>query len=375
MVKEHPQLRAGHFCGKYKVTKHIGSGGFGEIYHVEEKEEKKNYAMKIEYLRTQRTSLDVEIEILKKLSDSTFFPKLVDDGQTSNIRYYVMELLGPSLQVMKHANPKKAFTMLTVLKIGYSSLLAIEDFHKRGFIHRDIKPGNFLIRNKGEYPIVLIDFGLCRCYRDKDGKHLPAREDPGFTGTCRYASVNAHKYNELSRRDDLISWIYTLVELADGKLPWPGTKNREQTQEMKNTISASVLLHSFTDEILDIYRSIRALKYDEDPNYDLYKKNLLIAIKDEEKNTKKNDYDWFYWSKEKLDEISPITFCGENHKSLSESLESTKAVVGPPAKPFNPPNQIYNQNIKVVRKVAPKAPPNMEPESPPKNDFFNCCLL
>ena len=55
---------------------------------------------------------------------------------------------------------------------------------------------------------------------------MQARDDVGFRGTARYASLHAHAGDELSRRDDLWSLFYSLVEFLRGKLPWRKEKDR-----------------------------------------------------------------------------------------------------------------------------------------------------
>lgn len=63
---------------------------------------------------------------------------------------------------------------------------------------------------------VLIDFGLARKYLGEDGAHMAARSDTSFRGSTTYASVHAHRNEDLSRRDDLWSWFYMLLELVEG---------------------------------------------------------------------------------------------------------------------------------------------------------------
>ena len=70
----------------------------------------------------------------------------------------------------------------------------IEFIHTRNFIHRDIKPDNFLmgLGKKGNL-VYIIDFGLAKKYRDnRNHIHIPYRENKNLTGTARYASINTH---------------------------------------------------------------------------------------------------------------------------------------------------------------------------------------
>ena len=69
----------------------------------------------------------------------------------------------------------------------------IQYIQEKGYIHRDIKPDNFVIgRGKNAKRIYLIDFGLAKKYTNKDGSHIPYRDNKNLTGTARYASLNTH---------------------------------------------------------------------------------------------------------------------------------------------------------------------------------------
>ena len=70
----------------------------------------------------------------------------------------------------------------------------LEFLHNNHFIHRDMKPDNFLIGHGKKANIIhVIDFGLAKRYRDpKTGEHIPYKDNKSLTGTARYASVNAH---------------------------------------------------------------------------------------------------------------------------------------------------------------------------------------
>uniref|UniRef100_A0A915IJF6 Protein kinase domain-containing protein n=1 Tax=Romanomermis culicivorax TaxID=13658 RepID=A0A915IJF6_ROMCU len=112
------------------------------------------------------------------------------------------------------------------------------------FIHRDIKPSNFAI---GRLPrdvrtVYILDFGLVRSYMTSTGEIRPPRDRVGFRGTVRYAALNAHLCKELSRADDLWSWLYMIAEMFIGELPWRNETDRDRVGRMKQTIPRHKLL-------------------------------------------------------------------------------------------------------------------------------------
>lgn len=122
----------------------------------------------------------------------------------------------------------------------------------------------------------MIDFGLAKKYRDKRVKHIRFRqmENREITGTTRYASVNAHKGMELSRRDDLESVGYVLLYFCKGSLPWQGLQARNDQErytlitEKKLSISVERLCRELPDEFKDYLNYCKGLQFDEEPDYE-----------------------------------------------------------------------------------------------------------
>ena len=165
-----------------------------------------------------------ELKVLQRLQGCNPVCTLIDSGSENGLHFFVMQLLGRNLAetIQRDYGGSAPLTDVKVLATGL--LNALEGFHKEGFIHRDVKPANFALEASTVSPIdglwKLIDFGLARQYIDEKKEILPARKDAGFRGSTTYASLNAHKDEDLGRRDDIWSWFYMVVEMIEGTLPW-----------------------------------------------------------------------------------------------------------------------------------------------------------
>ena len=135
-----------------------------------------------------------------------------------------MDLFGQSLEDIFVAHGRK-FTLKTTIMLGYQMIERIEFIHGRNFIHRDIKPDNFVIgRGKKASKLYMIDFGLAKKYILKDGTHIPYRDNKNSTGTARYTSLNTHLGIEQGRRDDVEGIANVLLYFVRGSLPWQNLK-------------------------------------------------------------------------------------------------------------------------------------------------------
>ena len=124
------------------VNKQLGKGGFGQLYLGRNIRDNTLIAIKVEE-QVQRSHLTMEFQILKEIQGEGI-PKVyrLHNGHKHN--YLLMQLLGKSLDKLFSETNRK-FSIKTVSQIGYQMVQRIEYVHSKGYIHRDIKPGNFLI--------------------------------------------------------------------------------------------------------------------------------------------------------------------------------------------------------------------------------------
>ncbi|KAF5292434.1 hypothetical protein FQA39_LY13981 [Lamprigera yunnana] len=205
-------------------------------------------------------------------------------GQEKEYNVLVMDLLGPSLEDLFNFCNRR-FTIKTVLMLADQMITRIEYVHCKSFIHRDIKPDNFLM-GIGRHcnKLFLIDFGLAKKYRDSRTRcHIGYREDKNLTGTARYASINAHLGIEQSRRDDMESLGYVLMYFNRGCLPWQGLKaatkkqKYEKISEKKMSTPVEVLCKGFPAEFSMYLNYCRGLRFEESPDY-MYLRQLFRIL-------------------------------------------------------------------------------------------------
>jgi casein kinase 1 len=266
------ELRVG---GKYRLGRKIGSGSFGDIYLGTNINTAEEVAIKLESVKTRHPQLAYEYKVYRILAGGVGIPNVRWFGREGDFNVMVMDILGPSLEDLFNFCSRK-FTLKTVLMLADQMLARIEYVHTKNFIHRDLKPDNFLIglgRRKLNQ-IYIIDFGLAKRYRDpRTHRHIAYVEGKSLTGTARYASINTHLGIEQSRRDDLESLGYVLMYFNRGQLPWQGLKANTKKEkynriaEKKMSTPVEILCKHFPTEFATYLNYCRALRFDDKPDY------------------------------------------------------------------------------------------------------------
>jgi casein kinase 1 delta len=265
------ELRVGN---RYRLGRKIGSGSFGDIYLGTDITTAEEVAIKLECVKTKHPQLHIEGKIYKMMHSGVGIPTIKWSGTEGEYNVLVMELLGPSLEDLFNFCSRR-FSLKTVLLLADQMISRVEYIHSKNFIHRDVKPDNFLmgLGKKGNL-VYIIDFGLAKKYRDaRTHQHIAYRENKNLTGTARYASINTHLGIEQSRRDDMESEGYVMMYFLRGSLPWQGLKaatkkqKYERISEKKMSTSVEELCKGHPSEFVTYLNFCRSLRFEDKPDY------------------------------------------------------------------------------------------------------------
>ncbi|KAL1563332.1 Casein kinase 1-like protein 2, variant 2 [Salvia divinorum] len=259
---------------KYRLGRKIGSGSFGEIYLGTNIQTNDEVAIKLENVKTKHPQLLYESKLYRILQGGTGVPNVRWFGVEGDYNVLVMDLLGPSLEDLFNFCSRK-LSLKTVLMLADQMINRVEFVHSKSFLHRDIKPDNFLMGlGRRANQVYVIDFGLAKKYRDSSThQHIPYRENKNLTGTARYASMNTHLGIEQSRRDDLESLGFVLMYFLRGSLPWQGLKagtkkqKYEKISEKKVSTSIEALCRGYPTEVASYFHYCRSLRFEDKPDY------------------------------------------------------------------------------------------------------------
>lgn len=223
------QLLAGHTkfnLGAYQIVDSLGQGGMGQVFLARHAVTRQEAAVKV-LPRDKSTPEAVknfqhEIKVLSSLHHPNIAVAL-DAGEDGNVFYLVCEYV-PGQNLRKLIRNGRALTMKSAASILSQAALALHHTHEKGFVHRDIKPGNILVTPQGL--TKLTDFGLAAAI---GGKNDPRAGK--IVGTADYLSPDQVRCPTTPVPIwDIYSLGCTLYYIVTGKVPFPGGSTLEKAR-------------------------------------------------------------------------------------------------------------------------------------------------
>ncbi len=311
--------------GQYDLHEMIGSGGMGEVYRATHSLLKRETAVKM--IRAEASGKDVlnrferEVRQTSRLTHPNTIA-IFDYGHTANgVFYYAMELLdGADLRrIVEYDGPLPAGRVIHILEQACG---ALSEAHKKGMVHRDVKPANLMLCERGGVPDVvkLLDFGLVRDFSAAMGSKR--REDKMLAGTPETMPPEVMYPDAVGPRSDLYSLGCVAYYMLSGQPVFKGKDTRSLIR-MHQSVHPEQLTERNPDVPQDLAKLVHrclAKSMDQRPNDAAGLRDELLRCADAGSWTTDDATVWWKAHGQKLAESIPIREGSTGKSAMSTML-------------------------------------------------------
>ncbi len=224
-------LEAGTRLGPYEIADQLGAGGMGQVYRATDTRLDRTVAVKVlpEHLADypeRRERFEREARAVSSLNHPHICT-LYDVGEQDGIHYLVMELVDG--ETIQQRLKQKRLPLDQTLEYALQIADALDEAHRQGVVHRDLKPGNIMITKSG---VKLLDFGLARLGVGPPIaplSRLPTQTDSepltaegSILGTLQYMAPEQLEGKEADARTDIFAFGTVVYEMVTGKRAFTG---------------------------------------------------------------------------------------------------------------------------------------------------------
>ncbi|MFB0564705.1 MAG: protein kinase [Candidatus Aminicenantaceae bacterium] len=208
--------RGSIIAGRYEIIEELGKGGMGRIYRVEDTKLKQEVALKLikpEIAEDKKTieRFRNELKIARNIRHKNVCG-MFDLGEAEGTHFIMMEYIrGEDLKSFIHRSGQ--LTIGTAIRISKQVCEGLDEAHRLGVMHRDLKSSNIMIDREGNARIM--DFGIARSLKEKGITGAGV-----MIGTPEYMSPEQVEAKDIDERSDIYSLGIILYEMTTGKLPF-----------------------------------------------------------------------------------------------------------------------------------------------------------
>lgn len=253
----------GTTIGKYTILKELKRNDHISTFSVIDNLTQVKFTMEIEKKSAEKSILQKNIHRLKEFRNSPYFPLFHEEGSTDEYIFLVYELLGPSLASLLTITSTHCLSRFTVVYSSLEIFKCIRIFHSLGLAHGNIYPESIFLRNDSRHPIVLSSFDNIHEISPQPLASMYSNQPQTDSIESKSQPMESNPQTDLLSqkliRYDLISWIFTIVFLLNGRLSWIKDIHKISFDDFEEKINNcdSTFFQNLPSQFFDIFQSLK----------------------------------------------------------------------------------------------------------------------
>ncbi len=219
IVKAEKEISEGQTIAHYKILGKLGEGGMGVVYKAEDTKLKRLVSLKfLPFELTRDTEAKKRFVFEAQAASALDHPNICtiyEIDETNEGQMYIAMACYEG-ETLKNKIDRSPLEIEKILDTGIQISEGLKRAHEAGIVHRDIKPGNIIITERGE--VKILDFGLAKIAGAQSG----VTKTGSIVGTVNYMSPEQIHGENVDHRSDIWSFGVVLYEMVTGQLPFKG---------------------------------------------------------------------------------------------------------------------------------------------------------